>query len=101
LDESLRRILQLLQDLNSRVKTPIISESEFTEEYENLDEFSELPRQIEVLVGKLKCVNSDDIDTIVENLIHLHLKLSDCIWHLDQIHELVKRVAGNIRDVAN
>jgi hypothetical protein len=53
------------------------------------------------LVGKLKCVNSDDIDTIVENLIHLHLKLSDCIWHLDQIHELVKRVAGNIRDVAN
>lgn len=101
LDESLRSILQLLEALNSRLKTPIISQSEFTEEYRNLDEFSELPRQIEALVGKLNQINTDDIETIIENLIHLHLKLSDCAWHIDQIHELVKRVAGNIRDAAN
>ncbi len=28
---------------------------------------------------------------ITENMIYLHLKLSDSIWHIEQVHNLVKK----------
>ena len=96
--DSFKRVVEVLEDLNSKCKTPIISQDEFSEEYQNLEDFIEIPKQIEELVEKLKRTNEENIDSTVETLIYLHLKLSDCIWHIDQLHELVKRSAGNIRD---
>ncbi|MBH8605919.1 hypothetical protein [Thermoactinomyces sp. CICC 10522] len=96
--DSLRSILELLEELNARCKTPIISRNEFKEEYENLNDFTQLQPQISELIHDIKELDVKNIDLIVEKLIHLHLKLSDCIWHIDQIHELVKRACANIRN---
>lgn len=77
---------------------PFISQNEFEEEYENLSDLVQLPEQISELVHDIKELDIENIDPLVEKLIHLHLKLSDCIWHIDQVHELVERACGNIRD---
>lgn len=43
------------------------------------------------ILSKLENSDSHSVDETVETLLQLHLKYSDCIWHIDQIHELVKK----------
>lgn len=96
----LKSVLSLLQEINSQCKSAVITQEEFEEETENLKDFKGLLNNLKKLVDSIEDSNKnkDEIDSTVEQLIHLHLKLSDSIWHIEQIHELVKRMAGNYRE---
>ncbi|OMC64443.1 hypothetical protein BK126_25330 [Paenibacillus sp. FSL H7-0326] len=71
---------------------------ELNEQVSNLNDFQEMIIELRDILSKLENSDSHSVDETVETLLQLHLKYSDCIWHIDQIHELVKKKAGNYRD---
>lgn len=42
--------------------------------------------------------NPEKADEICNLLLELHFVFEDYIWQMDEIHELVKKMAGNYRD---
>ncbi|MED1793616.1 hypothetical protein P4V54_13105 [Brevibacillus nitrificans] len=98
MQNELKSIVELLQRLNNGCNQKVIGDDEVIEILEELQDFSSIPDEIAKILKGVKDTEIENVDEIVENLIHLHLKLSDSIWHIEQIHELVKRMAGNYRE---
>ncbi|MGN7472357.1 hypothetical protein [Brevibacillus sp. SAFN-007a] len=63
----------------------VIGDDEIIEIIENLKDFSSIPDEITKILRSVKDAERENVDEIVENLIYLHLKLSDSIWHVEQI----------------
>jgi hypothetical protein len=93
---SLESILDLLIKINDQCKREVISKDVFDEEKQNIKDFEKVLSETPKLIESIS--NSNDTNEIVEKLIYLHLNLSDSIWHIEQIHELVKLMAGKYRE---
>ena len=96
--ELLLRTLEVFKKINNICKFEIVHLNEFLEQEENLKDFSNLLKEYEQILTNLEKMNPSDEDTIIEEMIYLHLKLSDSIWHLNQVHCIVKNTAGNYRE---
>ncbi|AIG26583.1 hypothetical protein [Brevibacillus laterosporus] len=97
MQEELIKTIGILSRLNDSCRKKIISQEELEEQMANLEEFTNLVVELRTVLSKLDG-DKHSVGDVVENLLQLHLKYSDYIWHIDQIHELIKKMAGNYRD---
>lgn len=94
----LEQIIELLEELNQKCSSNVIQSKEFFEIKDDLSDFSQVVSDLQNLLDSNSSLSASNIDEIVSLLIHIHLKLSDTVWHIDQVHSLVKRMAGNFRE---
>ncbi len=94
----LKTTLDLLKNINEKSNKNIISQHEFSEQFENLVEFEEVIKEFNQQLFNLRNTNLTDTDSVVEKLVHIHLKFEKLIWQFDEIHELVKKLVGNYRE---
>lgn len=97
MQEDLVKTISILSRLNDSCRKKIFSKNELEEQTSNLEDFSKVIMELRSILSNLDG-ETHSMEDIIENLLQLHLKYSDFIWHIDQIHELVKKVAGNYRD---
>ena len=98
MQEELLRTFNILSRLNDSFGEKVISQEELDEQDSNLEYFGKMVIELRDILSKLENSDTQLVDETVETLLQLHLKFSDYIWHTDQIHELVKKMAGNYRD---
>lgn len=99
MENLLHKSLQILRNLNVRVGSKAISENEFLEEEENIARFIQVKKEFLELLKQMEKESDADHKTINEQLIHLHLKFSKTIWHLEQMQELVRKMISAYIDV--
>ncbi|AWB45584.1 hypothetical protein DCC85_16195 [Paenibacillus sp. CAA11] len=98
MQNELFRTYNILSSINDSCRVKVITQEELNEQHTNLKDFQVMITELRNTLSKLENSDSLSVDETVETLLQLHLKLSDYIWHIDQIHELVKKMAGNYRD---
>ncbi len=98
LDQELKKVLSTLIKLNEKSKESILQQSEIDEQLENLQEFEEKGGQLSKIAEAIDQANPENVDEICDLLLKLHFLFVDYMWQLDEIHELVKKMAGNYRD---
>lgn len=94
----LLKSIEVLALLNNRVNKSIISEKEFVEQKDNINDFKILIKKMNHAINVLNNSENSSTEDIMEQLHILHLSFSDCIWQFDQVHALVKQMLGNYRD---
>lgn len=98
MQEDLIRTYTVLSRLNASCREKVISQEELDEQNSNFEDFQKMVVELRDILTKLESGDLKSVDETVETLLQLHLKFSDYIWHIDQVHELVKKMAGNYRD---
>lgn len=98
MQEELMRTYTVLSQLNDSCNVKVLSQDELNEEKSNLEDCQKTITELKNILSDLENNDLRSVDATVESLLQLHLKFSDYIWHIDQIHELVKKMAGNYRD---
>ncbi|MFB5759849.1 hypothetical protein [Paenibacillus medicaginis] len=98
MQEELLRTYNVLSRLNDSCQKKVISQEELDEQDSNFDDLRKMVVELRDILSKLESSDMQSIDETVGTLLQLHLKFSDYIWHIDQIHDLVKKLAGNYRD---
>lgn len=96
--EELSKTLDIILNLNDACAKKIITQEEINEQKDNLEDYKIMFFEIENILSKIEKDNLDSVDDTVEALVQLHFKYSDYIWHIDQMHELVKKMTGNYRN---
>ena len=92
------RTYNIISRINDSCQVKVITQEELIEQDSNLQDFQEMFTELGDILFKLENSESLSVDEMVENLLQLHLQYSDYIWHIDQMHEMVKKMAGNYRD---
>lgn len=95
----LQGMLRKIQELNNGWASKIIPEKNITEGFEDLKDFEHLIKKLDHDVKSLEKLNCDDVNSIIEKLISVHIELQSVIWHVDQMHEIVVEVIKNYRRV--
>ncbi|MDU0328932.1 hypothetical protein ACTNDP_20315 [Paenibacillus barengoltzii] len=98
MQEELMRTYTVLSRLNASCREQVISQEELDEQDSNFEDLRKILIELGNILTKLESNDLKSVDETVETLLQLHLKFSDYIWHIDQVHELVKKMAGNYRD---
>lgn len=95
----LAETIHVLKELNNECKIPIIKKKEFEEQEDNLKDFQKAIDDMNILLKKIKNKKSNhNLDQVMEDLIHLHISYCDVIWHIEQVHGMVRKITGNYRD---
>ncbi|MBA4502911.1 hypothetical protein [Marinobacterium marinum] len=96
--EELSKTLNIILNLNDVCGKKIITQEEINEQKANLEDYQRMFFELDNILSRIERDELDSVDDTVEALVQLHLKYSDYIWHIDQIHELVKKMVGNYRE---
>ena len=96
--EQLKVTLSILMELNEKCKLvkgiEIISKSEFEEQMDNLNDYTTTFSEMNLILENLE-KNTELSQNAIESELHkLHIKFSDTIWHVNEVHELVKGMIG-------
>lgn len=86
MDEGLEKILDTLNKLNSDVN--ILSEENLNEQYENIDDFRLLIRELKGLFNDFDSLDLNDGDKIELMLFEFHRILTTFEWHFSEISDL-------------
>jgi hypothetical protein len=89
--DTLRRILSLIEDINSRASISAITQKEIDEEKANIEEFAEVLNSTSQLVDDIRMKLETSGSDVSDSMVYLQLKLSDIIWHIEQVHNLLKK----------
>lgn len=86
IDGNLEKILGTLNELNSDVN--IFSEEDLKEQYENIDDFRVLTRELEDVLNDFDSLDENDGDKIEVMLFEFHRILTTFEWHFSEISDL-------------
>ena len=89
--KELKQVVLTMQKLNNKVGKSVFSEEEISDELENIIDAEKISDEIMQLLHDLLKTDLSDRNRVDEKLVFLHLKLLDCIWHIEQVHEMVKK----------
>lgn len=100
--DNFKKTIEVLTYINELIKQKehieIVSREELDDKISNLDEYSELVNNMSRNLEKLSNSHIYPINDI-ESLLHkLHQNFSDYIWHIDEIHDLLKNFIANFPD---
>ena len=90
--------INMLKALNEFKGNNIYSQDEIKEEYDNIHDIEDIEKNFRVLIEILKNIDKSKDDSVVKNLIDLHLTFSDYIWQYEQIHEMIKKMVSEYRN---
>lgn len=92
-------LIQSLQNLHTTMQMNMISDSEFKEEKENIQDFIEVEQRLTIFINELEIVQQ--VDQVVSALIYVYLETMNCIWHIEQINEIIKKILSHIDPAIN
>lgn len=100
--DNFKKTIEVLTYINELIKQKehieIVSREELDDKISNLDEYSELVNNMSQNLERLSNLHIYSINDI-ESLLHkLHQNFSDYIWHIDEIHDLLKNFIANFPD---
>lgn len=98
MNNELVSIVLLLQKINAQISKPVFSKDTITEELENAADAQENSTEINTLLRTLLDTDIKNAEHVDDHLFLLHLKLLDAIWHIDQVHVMVKDLIVKYRD---
>ena len=95
----LQTTLDILNNLNLKCKQEknieIISQSDFNEQLENLDDFVKMHNDMKLLLKDFENCKNENFSLNVSKLLKLHIKFCDYEWHINEIHELLRKMIGS------
>ncbi|MCL6603145.1 MAG: hypothetical protein K6T94_09745 [Paenibacillus sp.] len=96
--EQLKVTLSILMELNDKCKLnkgiEIINKAEFEEQLDNLNDYSIMVNEMNLILDNLKNNTELSFSATESELHKLHIKFTDTIWHVNEVHELVKKMIG-------
>ena len=90
--EELNKILKVIESLDKHIKKEIISKKKLKEEQANLNDFVELHQDIKKNLEELNKIDADEPKKVLMLLADLNMNFHSVIWHLEQLHELIKKM---------
>ncbi|MDA7027115.1 hypothetical protein PJ311_10890 [Bacillus sp. CLL-7-23] len=103
MEDNFKKTIKILIDINELIKKKenieVVSKSEIDDKIENLDEYSRLIESMSENLEKLSNTHLYSLDEIQSLLINLHVDFGNFIWHIDEIHDLLKSFIGNFPDI--
>lgn len=73
----------------------VVNKNEIEEQRKNLRNMTTFAKEFDALLDSFENIDFNDKDNIDEKLINLHLTYCDLEWYIDEIHELIRKIAGN------
>lgn len=86
MDKKLEGILDILDKLNSNIN--IVNKEDLDEQYENLEDFRILTRDLDTLLNNFSSVDKNDGDEVEKMLFELHRIITTFEWHFSEISDL-------------
>lgn len=99
MEKMLEGILDILDKLNSRVK--IVNKGDLDEQYENLEGFRVLTRDLDIILNNFSSLDNNDGDEIEKMLFELHRILTTFEWHFSEISDLNTTILKVYKDKIN
>lgn len=93
----IKEIITILQHFNNMLKSKILSKKELENANESIIELSNLEKEINKVINKLKINNLHDKEKIIYLLIHLHIHFIRYLGNLEEIYGLIRKMAGKFR----
>ena len=94
----LKNTLTRLEKLNNTFDKKLLNDNQITEVKDYINDLSDTKEEIQNLLNKLNKANPNDIDLIIEILIHLHLKFDNSIACIDSMRDLIKQMQNYCKD---
>ncbi|MGB8367103.1 MAG: hypothetical protein WCD44_01980 [Candidatus Babeliales bacterium] len=90
--EELNKILEMIKLLNQNIKKEIISKKRLKEEQVNINDFIILQQNMKKSLEKLISIDKNKSEKILIGLSDLNMDLHNVVWHIEQLHELIKKM---------
>ncbi len=90
--EELNKTLEIIEFLNKHIKKEAISKKRLEEERVNLTDFIVLQQNIKKDLEKFNTIGKNKSKEILTLLASLNMDFHSTIWHLEQLHELIKKM---------
>lgn len=73
----------------------MIKKKEFEEQEADLKDFEKMIERVDLLLEKITAENNNkNIDMDIESLAYLHVNYCNIEWHVERVHELIKKMIG-------
>jgi hypothetical protein len=90
--EELNKILEMIKLFNQDIKKEIISKKRLKEEQVNINDFIILQQNMKKSLEKLISIDKNKSEKILIGLSDLNMDLHNVVWHIEQLHELIKKM---------
>lgn len=91
MEKEFKDTLNILQKLDHCLNKAIITEGILSEETNNINDYIDLKKEIDQLLQNLNKIDCGNTDLTLEYLAQLHIRFEHVSWHVDQIHNLIKK----------
>lgn len=96
MDKKLEGILDILGKLNSSIN--VVDKEELDEQYENLEDFSVLTRDLDIILNNFGSLDKNEGDEVEKMLFELHRILTTFEWHFSEISDLNTTILKDYKD---
>jgi hypothetical protein len=95
MEKLLKRILYISKKMNDILPESVIIEKDLEEENENIEDYVELLKRIDLLVTTMEHTDlANNKAQATEQFVELSLSYSNVLWHVQQIDVLLKKIMG-------
>ena len=91
MENEFKKILNLLEKLNTQHSKLIVPLAEIQEEYENIKDLNWLNKTSMQHLDLLKKTCSSSIDNIMEQICYLNVKLNTYVWHIESMQDITAK----------
>lgn len=99
MDKKLEGILDILDKLNSSIN--IVNKEDLDEQYENLEDFRMLTRDLDIILNNFGSLDKNDGDEIEKMLFEFHRIITTFEWHFSEISDLNTKILKVYKDKIN
>lgn len=97
--KKLEGILNILGNLNTR--TNIVDKEDLDEQYENLEDFTMLTKDLDNILNNFDSLDKNNGDEIEKMLFELHRIITTFEWHFSEISDLNTKILKNYQTTIN
>ncbi|MER3126116.1 hypothetical protein ABQG68_11935 [Bacillus pumilus] len=97
--KKLEGILNILGNLNTR--TNIVDKEDLDEQYENLEDFTMLTKDLDNILNNFDSLDKNNGDEIEKMLFELHRIITTFEWHFSEISDLNTTILKNYQTTIN
>jgi hypothetical protein len=90
--------LGFLGKLNSNCINSIITQEEFNEQYDNIEDLNLQLQIYKTVIEKIKKIDINNIQQVDKNLFSLHTLLSNLEWHISELNDMNAKLLKRYSD---
>ncbi|OIK10807.1 hypothetical protein BIV60_20270 [Bacillus sp. MUM 116] len=98
----LKRTIKVCNEINELIKErehiEVINKEELEDKVDNMKELSITIKDLNGIIDTLSNPSQLSSQEIESLFLKLHILFSDYIWHVDEVHELIKNIIANFPD---